>query len=70
MDYQAFAEQGEFQILAKMAAEAEEKGEFETENMIDNILEAYNRCQLCGAEQVYDGEYYKRTGLWKCTQCN
>lgn len=70
MKYHQLANQGEFELLAKMATEAEGKGDFETENLIDRILEEHNRCQLCGAGQIYDEEYHKKTGLWKCTQCN
>ena len=57
---------GSFEVLAKLSQYVESCGDFDTQNKIDVILEAHNRCKICGCEQFYDEAYYKSTGLWKC----
>ena len=59
-----------FSILAKKAKKAEARGNFKEEGRLLCILEENNRCLCCGAEQFFDEAYYKRTGIWKCPNCN
>lgn len=59
-----------FHKMAKKVKKFEKKGKFKEAGILECMLEENNRCLCCGREQFFDEEYYKRTGMWKCPECD
>ena len=56
--------------IAKQANYLETMGNFSGSDRLRVLLEEHNCCLVCGTEQVYDPEYYKKIGMWKCPTCD
>ncbi len=56
--------------IAKQANWLEGNGNIKGSDHLRALLESHNCCLLCGTKQIFDSDYYRKTGMWKCPSCN